>query len=575
MSLQNSSTSNSSPSSQESKGSYQVLARKWRPQAFKDVIGQDVMIQILSNALKSNRLGHAFILTGERGVGKTTTARILARAINCVGRSLNESVEPCGTCGPCVDILEERHLDVIEMDAASHTSVDDIREIISSCRYLPASAAYKVYIIDEVHMLSKNAFNALLKTLEEPPPHVKFIFATTEIHKVPVTILSRCCRFDLKRISAEEMSSYLKTIVSQEKSKVDDEAIALIARFADGSLRDAMSLLDQALNMFQRTDAESSKAFSLTACHVRDMVGAFEGSEMITLFESLHKGEMSKTLKMTENFYQKGGDSSRLIKDLLDITYILSRLKVDPMLDLGIRTKEDQHHLHALAKTFSVPVLQRTWQILSKGWEEIRSSPLSALASQMVLMRLGYIQDLPPLHTWSSFFSEKGADIKEEFVRDQEESKIEEKIEKDIETTPLEEKVNSGKKTEEESIPSFENLEEIADFLLKHKEIRLYTMLYQEAHLVDMKEGVLTLRLNTEAETKNHLQLARVLTALTHRKWIVQLSQEMGQPTLRDKKEAFEKMRLLEIEKDSLVKEVLKTFKEARVEKIIDEPKEE
>ncbi|HQS84276.1 MAG TPA: DNA polymerase III subunit gamma/tau [Alphaproteobacteria bacterium] len=571
MSLQNSSVSNSPPISQESKGSYQVLARKWRPQAFKDVIGQEVMIQILSNALKSDRLGHAFILTGERGVGKTTTARILARAINCVGRSLKDTVEPCGVCGPCVDILEERHLDVIEMDAASHTSVDDIREIISSCRYLPSSAAYKVYIIDEVHMLSKNAFNALLKTLEEPPPHVKFIFATTEIHKVPITILSRCCRFDLKRISTEAMGTYLKSVVAQEESNVEDDAIALIARFADGSLRDAMSLLDQALNMFQRTGEGSAETSFLTANHVRDMVGAFENAEIITLFEALHRGEISKTLKMTENFYQKGGDTARLMKDLLDVTYILSRLKVDPMLDLGLRTKEDQAHLQALSKALSVPVLQRTWQILSKGWEEVRSSPIAALALQMVLMRLGYIQDLPPLHSWPSFSQiekqeDTKADTKEMSVDLSEETPVQRESQEVKEERPIE----NG-----ENIISFENLEEISDFLLKHKEIRLYTLLYQEAHLIEMKDGSLTLRLNFGEDTKSHLQLARVLTTLTHRKWTVHLSQETGQATLREKKEALEKARLVEAQQDPLVQEVLKTFKEARVEKIIDEPKEE
>ncbi len=552
-----------------------MLARKWRPQAFKDVIGQEVMIQILSNALKSDRLGHAFILTGERGVGKTTTARILARAINCVGRSLKDTVEPCGLCGSCVDILEERHLDVIEMDAASHTSVDDIREIISSCRYLPSSAAYKVYIIDEVHMLSKNAFNALLKTLEEPPPHVKFIFATTEIHKVPITILSRCCRFDLKRISTEDMRVYLKSVVVQEENNVEDDAIALIARFADGSLRDAMSLLDQALNMFQRVDDGPTETSALTASHVRDMVGAFENSEIITLFESLHRGELSKTLKMTENFYQKGGDTARLMKDLLDVTYILSRLKVDPTLDLGLRTKEDQAHLQALSKTLSVPVLQRTWQILSKGWEEVRSSPIAALALQMVLMRLGYIQDLPPLCSWPSFSQgEREEDTKVDRKADTKEIRVDLSEEVPFQREPQELKEETPLENCE-NIISFENLEEISDFLLKHKEIRLYTLLYQEAHLIEMKDGSLTLRLNFEEDTKSHLQLARVLTTLTHRKWTVQLSKETGQATLREKKEALEKARLVEAQQDPLVQEVLKTFKEARVEKIIDEPKEE
>lgn len=543
-----------------SQGAYQVLARKWRPRTFKDLVGQDIMVQILTNALKTDRLGHAFILTGERGVGKTSTARILARAINCVGRSVKESVDPCGSCATCVDILEERHLDVLEMDAASHTSVDDIREIISSARYLPSSALYKIYIIDEVHMLSKSAFNALLKTLEEPPPHVKFIFATTEIHKVPVTILSRCCRFDLKRIVKEDMKCYLETILKAEDFEAEEAALNLIAHFADGSLRDALSLLDQTLNMCEKN--EDGKSLLITVEQVRGMVGALEGSEVIAIFEAVHGGEMQRTLKMTEDFYQKGADAIQLIKDLLGVTYILSRLKIDPGFDLEGYSPHDQKHLRELSSKLSTPVLQRTWQILSKGWAESRSSPVSALSVQMVLLRLGYIQDLPPLHEWPFLAPVSGDKIPLE-ENDSQKERLERTEERDtFSTGDLE-----G--------PSFSSLEEIANFLLKKKEVRLYTLLWQEAHFVDLKGETLTLRLDSKDALKDQLQLARVLTALTHRKWVVHLSQEEGQPTLSEKKASFEKARLLEAQKDPLLQEVLKTFENAHIEKIIDNPLEE
>ena len=545
-----------------SQGAYRVLARKWRPLTFKDMVGQGMMVQILTNALKTNRLAHAFILTGERGVGKTSTARILARAINCIGNKNSESCDPCGECSPCLEILEERSMDVIEMDAASHTGVDDVREIIDGARYRPASCHYKVYIIDEVHMLSKNAFNALLKTLEEPPPHVKFIFATTEIHKVPVTILSRCQRFDLKRISSQDLENYLGHVLKEEGASATKEALSLLVRFADGSLRDGMSLLDQSLNLAEKKNG----TLEIHASEVREMLGLMDGEKVLDLFEASHQGDLSKILSLMDEFYRDGGDSSQLIKDLLEITCTLSRLKVDPDYNFGLMVKALGQRLRILSEKLSVPVLQRTWQILSKGWEEVRVSPVPIMATQMIVFRLSYVQDLPALHTWPSF---KGF----EDVKQQSEKVTASEYALDAREDILEKPSEKKNSESMESPRLFENLEDIANLLLQHKEMRLYAMLCQDAHLVALQDPMLSLRVNSE-DRNFHLHLGRVLTTLTGRKWTINLSDEKGQLSLSEKKKSFENARFEEAKREPLLQEVLKVFENAQIEKIIDEPKE-
>lgn len=309
---------------------YRVLARKYPPQTFADLIGQEVLVRTLTNAFASGRIAHAFLLTGIRGIGKTTTARIIARSLNCIGPDGQgePTTQPCGVCPNCVAIAEDRHVDVIEMDAASHTGVDNMRELIDSVQYAPVSARYKVYIVDEVHMLSKNAFNAILKTLEEPPPHVKFIFATTELRKIPVTIISRCQRFDLKRVELDELSQHLVNVSGKENIALPADCATLIATAAEGSVRDALSLLDQAIALH----TYAAGIITIDAHSVRDMLGLADKTQSFTLLQHLFAGEAEKALALATSLHAQGADAAMLLADLLDITHYVTRICVAPAL---------------------------------------------------------------------------------------------------------------------------------------------------------------------------------------------------------------------------------------------------
>ncbi len=368
---------------------YRVLARKYRPATFAELIGQDALVRTLTNAFAQNRIAHAFMLTGVRGVGKTTTARIIARALNCVGPDGKggPTITPCGLCDNCISIAADRHVDVMEMDAASRTGVDDVRELIDSVRYAPGAARYKVYIIDEVHMLSKQAFNALLKTLEEPPPHVKFIFATTEIRKVPITVLSRCQRFDLRRIDGEVLIEHFSRISVAEGVAVEAAALGMIARAADGSARDGLSLLDQAI-------ARGGNA--VTADQVRDMLGLADRAVMVDLFEAAMRGDAKQSLEILAMLHAAGADPGTIIEDLLDLTHTLTRLRVSPgsantrVSDLELKRGAE------LAERLSMPILTRSWQLLLKGQAEVQVAPNPHAAVEMIVLRLVYAADLPP-----------------------------------------------------------------------------------------------------------------------------------------------------------------------------------
>lgn len=362
--------------------SYLVLARKYRPQTFAEVIGQEAMVRILSNAIETGRIAHAFILTGVRGVGKTTTARIIARALNCIGPdgSGGPTTAPCGVCLNCRAIADDRHGDVSEIDAASHTGVDDVRDIIEAVRYRPLSARYKIYIIDEVHMLSKNAFNALLKTLEEPPPDVKFVFATTEVHRVPVTVLSRCQRFSLRRVPIDQLVEHYRRIAEAEGITVAPAALGLIAHAADGSVRDGLSLLDQAIALSGAAPIEESS--------VREMLGVADRNLISDLFETTLKGDAAGALDRVNQLYQDGADPLVILQELLSFTHHVTCIKLAPGADVP-------EHAQALAAALALPVLARTWQMLLKGLEEAQTAPSPIQAAQMVLIRLAYVSDLP------------------------------------------------------------------------------------------------------------------------------------------------------------------------------------
>jgi DNA polymerase-3 subunit gamma/tau len=372
---------------------YRVLARKYRPQNFDDLIGQEPLVRTLKNAIATGRIAHAFMLTGIRGVGKTTTARIIAKALNYAGPegTSDPTTEPTDDCDICKAISEDRHPDVIEMDAASRTGVDDIREIIDGVRYAPTSARYKVYIIDEVHMLSKNAFNALLKTLEEPPSHVKFIFATTEIRKVPVTVLSRCQRFDLRRIELDDLTQHFKNICEKENVSFEDEAITLIAQAADGSVRDGLSILDQAIALGDD---------KVDAATVKDMLGLTDGAQNLDLLDAALKGRAAEAIGIFEDLYRDGADPALVIEDLLSIIHALTKLRVlkgdkTELGDLSALPHGTQDKAKALAQELSMPALNRSWQILMKGLSEVQRAAHPQKAAEMVLIRLIYASDLP------------------------------------------------------------------------------------------------------------------------------------------------------------------------------------
>nr|WP_260480052.1 DNA polymerase III subunit gamma/tau [Bartonella quintana] len=369
---------------------YRVLARKYRPQNFSDLIGQETMVRTLTNAFETGRIAQAWMLTGIRGVGKTTTARILARALNYKTKDIDQPTTVLNTLGEhCTQIIEGRHIDVIEMDAASHTGIDDIREIIEQIRYRPVSARYKVYIIDEVHMLSTQAFNGLLKTLEEPPPHVKFIFATTEIRKVPITILSRCQRFDLRRIETAVLSAHLCQIAKHENVKVEDQALSMIARAAEGSARDALSIFDQAI-------AYSNGNISAVA--VRALLGLVDQARIIDLFEFIMKGDIVNALHELRSQYDAGADPLTILTELADFNHLVTRLRFTPEIaeDLSLTEVEHSRSLD-FSKKLSVPVLSRNWQMLLKGLQEVSETTRPLQAAEMLLIRLAYTADLPTL----------------------------------------------------------------------------------------------------------------------------------------------------------------------------------
>ncbi|MGB1387254.1 MAG: DNA polymerase III subunit gamma/tau [Paracoccaceae bacterium] len=368
---------------------YQVLARKYRPETFADLVGQDAMVRTLKNAFEADRIAQAFIMTGIRGTGKTTTARIIAKGMNCIGLDGQggPTTEPCGQCEHCTAIMEGRHVDVLEMDAASRTGVNDIREIIDSVRYRAASARYKIYIIDEVHMLSTSAFNALLKTLEEPPEHVKFIFATTEIRKVPVTVLSRCQRFDLRRIEPEDMIGLLQRVATSENAQIAEDALALIVRAAEGSARDATSLLDQAI---------SHGAGETTAEQVRSMLGLADRGRVLDLIDMILRGDAAGALIELSAQYADGADPLAVLRDLAEITHWVSVVKItpdaaeDPTISPDERARGRQ-----MAEALPIRVLSRMWQMLLKALEEVAAAPNAMMAAEMAVIRLTHVADLP------------------------------------------------------------------------------------------------------------------------------------------------------------------------------------
>ncbi|MBP6986052.1 MAG: DNA polymerase III subunit gamma/tau [Alphaproteobacteria bacterium] len=511
-----------------------VLARKYRPQNFSDLHGQDVLVRILTNGLKSGKLPQAFIFTGIRGVGKTTTARLLARALNCTGRDLADTVNPCGICENCTSISQDRHIDVIEMDAASRTGIDDIREVIEAAKYKAVMGKYKVYIIDEIHMLSKSAFNALLKTLEEPPAHVKFIFATTEIHKVPKTVLSRCMRFDLARISIKTLKELFAGIAAKEHFHIDDRALTLIAKAADGSARDGISMLDQARTMSME---------SVTAETVQQMLGLSEAGKIFDLLYAAIQGDARSAMQRVDELYAIGADPATLLNELLNLVHTLSCLKVDTTLldDLGL-TEADADACQSLAKDLTIPTLSRIWQVLMKGAEELQVASLPLQTLQMVILRLVYASSLPSL---------------EDMVKVGMGENIQMPIKEHNPSQPL---------NETDSIHSFESL---VNLVAKNKEPLIYAYLKADVHLVSFSHGTVEIKLNEGVPKDLPLKLSHLLKQWTGETWsIIASQQEAVSPTLMQQDEAKQQQEIEEIRKDPLVAKALEAFPGAVIESI-------
>ena len=553
---------------------YRVLARKYRPQTFAEVIGQEAMVRTLSNAIATGRIAHAFMLTGVRGVGKTTTARIIARALNCVGPDGQggPTITPCGHCANCRAIAEDRHVDVIEMDAASRTGVDDIRDLTEGVRYRPVSARWKVYIIDEVHMLSKNAFNALLKTLEEPPPDVIFIFATTEVHRVPVTVLSRCQRFALRRVPVEQLVAHCRKIAEAEGVAIAPAALGLIARAADGSVRDGLSLLDQAIALGgERIEEEA----------VRDMLGIADRSLVWDLLAAVMRGDAAGALAQMDALYQGGADPAMVLQDLLELTHFLTRLRLAPEAGAGDPLEEgDRDRALPLAAALAMPVLARAWQMLLKGLEEVQNAPAPMQAAQMVLLRLAYVADLPvpaDLVRALSTGETSASAIGPRALQPAAAAEAPATVAPGPSTRRIESAVAAGSAMivaprlapEPPPAASFDpmpqSFAEVVRLFDERREAIIVAHLKAHVHLVAFEPGRIELR-PTEAAPSNLInQLSQRLMEWTGARWLIARSDADGAPTLAEAEARRESAVRTEVAGHPLVRAVLDAFPGATI----------
>lgn len=534
---------------------YRVLARKYRPQTFSALIGQDAMVRTLKNAIDSGRLAHAFIMTGVRGVGKTTTARLIARALNCVGADGKggPTVDPCGVCDFCVSIAKSTHPDVIEMDAASHTGVDDIRAIIDNAPYASTAARFKIYIIDEVHMLSKSAFNALLKTLEEPPAHVKFIFATTEIRKVPVTVLSRCQRFDLRRVDAALLANHFKSIIEKEGLAAEDEALGLIAKAAEGSVRDGLSLLDQAI---------AHSAGEVSAEQVRSMIGLADRTAVITLYEAVMAGDAPGALAALARQYEAGADPQVVLEDMLAFTHWLTRLKLagDAAQDSLVSEVERVKGAELSAK-LSVPTLSKTWQILLKGLEEVRRAPNTLAAAEMVLIRLLHASNLPnPADLVKKLQNGEGVASAPRPAPAASPS-----AGPSATVVQMRPRMQAVPAAQTITIPNFEAMVALFE---KNREGLIGHALRDHVHLVAFEQGRIELRLGELAPRDLPKRMMTCLESWTGERWLVALTQEGGERTLKDKEIETKTAHKEEAEAHPVVQKVLKVFPGAKIKEV-------
>jgi len=548
---------------------YRVLARKYRPATFADLIGQEAMVRTVSNAFETDRIPQAWILTGVRGVGKTTTARILARALNyeLPDGSITKPTVNMPTLGiHCQAIMDSRHIDVLEMDAASHNSVEDVRQINDAIRYAPVSARYKVYVLDEVHMLSTQAFNALLKTLEEPPPHAKFIFATTEIRKVPITILSRCQRFDLRRVDAGMLMKHLERMALSEQVEVERQALALIARAAEGSVRDALSLLDQAI---------AHAAGPVGAEHVREMLGLADRARIIDLFESIMRGDIAAALAELRSQYETGADPAVVLSDLAEFTHFVTRVKIVPAVaDDPTLIESERSRGRILAERLSMRVLSRTWQMLLKGIAEVNAAGRPLAAAEMILVRIAYAADLPTpdevIRSLNGKDTQQGQQSGSVAATDRTFPAPASQAQ------PAQERIGSAGATRAAPTPDYaaerkpepivcQRFEDLIALAAVRRDLGVKLALERDVRLVRCEDGRLEVALEPNAAKSLISDLARKFTQWTNRPWIVVVSAEDGEPTVRSQNDARKAELKTGVRSDPLVQAVLARFPGAEI----------
>jgi DNA polymerase III subunit gamma/tau len=515
---------------------YRVLARKYRPQTFSELIGQEPMVQTLANAIRRERLAHAFLMTGVRGVGKTSTARLIAKALNCVGHDGQggPTIDPCGVCEPCVAIAEGRHIDVIEMDAASNTGVDDVREIIEAVRYAAVSARFKIYIIDEVHMLTRNAFNALLKTLEEPPPHVKFLFATTEAEKLPVTVLSRCQRFDLRRIPSEMLAAHFARVCEAEQVEAEPEALGMIAVAAEGSVRDGLSILDQAI---AHADLEASAC--ITAGQVRDMLGLADRTMQRRLFAALLAADGAALLELVARQFALGIEPTALMRGAMDLTHRITVAQIGQA-TLDAASAEEREAIDGWARDLTAAQLHRLWQLLLKGYEEVRQAPDPLVAAQMALLRVMHAADLP----------DPGALVK----------RLEE-----LALTPAARTETAGAApvSTPAATASAANWAALVEQVDRAGELRVAQIMHDWVRVITLAPGTLTYAVAAGFSGDPGPDLRDALLKVTGERWTVSRGEGEGAPSLREQDEAVKAAADAERRSHPLVEAALAAFPDA------------
>jgi len=545
---------------------HKVLALKYRPKNFKELIGQDIMVETITNSIKLNKLPNAYLLTGIRGVGKTTTARLIAKALNCSKNFLKEA--RCD-CNNCKEIDNSKHLDVLEMDAASRTGIDDVRELIESSKYNPTSAKYKIFIIDEVHMLSKQAFNGLLKTLEEPPPHLKFIFATTEVKKIPVTIISRCQRFDLHRVPINSLLENLKNVSKKENGKITDNALKLIAKASEGSVRDSLSLLDRALISYHISEEEVDEIF------VRKMLGIADKSKILQILEHIFLGDQKKSIELLRNLIEEGIDTTNFLNDLLEIIYFLLQQKNLGNVDGDLSLSEfELEKVNSIVKKIDTSILIVFWQFILKGLEEQSIVTNQTLSLEMLIMRLIHLKDMPSFQAVLDSINKENSKQNNDYVPEKKKINIIEKNEinkivkdqiKNTSQTKLEiESIKEKNPTNlsKEKILSFEQLINLAS---KKREVELKYDLERNVNLIRFSEGKIDIGFN-ENLSKNFVRnLSEKLLVWTGQRWIISLTKEKGKESFLEAKILKEKELLENEKKKETYKKIKNIFPDAEL----------